>query len=135
MENTVPDTLYYTALGLRGMPKKVLFTQDTFRSLEPETELLDSAVDLLLYNAAGILRGKNGCDVRVVETSMMKAWLDWTELREGDTVPNADRVVNVSPPDQLRRADMRQSHHIILPWVARCHYSILIVCNAGTVPA
>lgn len=127
--------MHFTVTGMRGVMKKVLFTEDTFSSLEPSTELRDPALDLLLYNAADIMRVRVGCDVRVLETAVMRAWLDWTELCEGDTVPNSDKLVDTQPPELLRRTDMTKAEHIIMPWSDRGHYSVIIVSNAGAVPS
>lgn len=122
----------YVDIGFRGIPKDCSISPCTIMSMSPSHMLVDQAVDIFLYLAAGILRKRAQAEVRVVETAVFKTWRDWACIRPGQLVDKRPKEASLEPPDLLKTSDMSYANFIILPWSDRIHYSLAIICNAGT---
>ena len=122
----------YIDIGFRGIPKDCSIDPCTILSMSPSRMLVDQAVDIFLYHAASILRKRAQADVRVVETAIFKTWRDWACIRPGQLVDKRPKQASLEPPDLLKTSNMAYADYIILPWSDRIHYSLAIICNAGT---
>lgn len=124
----------YEDIGHRGTKKELWVDPEMLQSLSPGTWLSDGAVDLFTFKAASILRKKTGADVRVIETVLFKAWLDWASMKPGQVVPDTDKHADQETPGLLEKANLAAAELIIIPWVSGGHFSLAIVCNAGAIP-
>ena len=124
----------FTDIGFRGIPKDCSISPASIMSLSPHQMLVDEAVDIYLYVAAYILRKRGQTEVRLVETAIFKTWRDWASIRPGQLVDGRPKQASLEPPHLLLTSNMSNASFVILPWADHVHYSLAIICNAGTLP-
>ena len=124
----------YEVIGHRGTKKELWVDPEMLQSLSPGTWLDDGAVDLFTFKAARLMRMNTGADVRVIETVLFRAWLDWASMKPGQVVPDTDKHADQETPGLLLKANLAAAELIIIPWVSGGHFSLAIVCNAGAIP-
>ena len=119
-------------IGFRGIPKECSISPASILSLSPHQMLVDEAVDVYLYVAASILRKRGQAEVRLVETAVFKTWRDWASIRPGQRVDGRPKEASLEPPHLLSTSNMSNANFVMLPWADHVHYSMAILCNAGT---
>lgn len=93
--------------------------------------LLDSATDVLMYNAGRVLRERTGAEVRVVPSGTFSEWTDWAARKPGTLIKRSGKVASQEPPTSLSQASLAGAEYVLVAWQDGFHYSTVVICNAG----
>lgn len=117
-----------------GVPYTGSLSPDCIQSMRPGTKLLDRAADILMYNAAAMLRARTGADVRVVPSGVYKEWEDWVDRRPGETLMRKDLskgLVSSEVPSSMTKFDFTGAEYVLVARHEADHYSTLFFSNFG----
>lgn len=122
----------------RGVPFVASLSPDCLMSMRPGSKLLDWAADVLMFNAAAILRARTGADVRVVPSGTYREWEDWQARRTGQLVQRRQptkQLVSEEPPTSMSTCDLEGAEYILVARHGADHYSTMFFSNFGADPS
>lgn len=122
----------------RGVPFVASLSPDCMMSMRPGSKLLDRAADVLMFNAAAILRARTGADVRVVPSGTYREWEDWQKRRYGQAVQRRQptkQLVSAEPPTSMSLYDLSGAEYVLVARHGADHYSTMFFSNFGADPS